>query len=786
MDIYIYYWGQFGHENLYPEHVFDWSLKVVNCPTEDYSVGGVSNQVFTFTSDLKLDLSLNGLLEINGCISYVAAYEHINNADRWKYTCIPSGLTRSYYDEWDSIIPDLTLEQCAQRTMTLNDLFHELCWGYTDRDLNNLTVNPNYIINTNFGYSGITRRQVMQWVMQLTGGNIPFTQYVELVTNALQPIYRGGTSRKLLLNPSNVKNIQISDFEVPQIDKIWFGTDASDVGLSYGTGKQQLSLPYNPLINPDDDSFLQPLYDSIRSNIPAYTPMKVELFINEQYQYEENGQTTTTNFNSISGAMDLLSGHSSTYTTGDQLCIEYDDGTNVYTGLVFNYEFSPSGITLECTGNPTRELSNSLISNEIASAGKYNKFKRTLDETVSEIANLNGDVSTLTQTANSLTTQVAGKVGKDEVISSINQTAETITINANKINLVGAVTFSDLDSSTQNTINDKTSSYDVTTIIGNTVNAAYINALEINAKKIVATYTKTFNHSNYSSSDYITIQRLVRDKNWTAADLDRYDINMDGQITNADLIKVRNMVNNGTDETATIKTEIDPSKVGNPVAIYANGATTPAVYLNGSRVVGGAGIFNNIQANTVNAPYVYVTESGNSENYIYLYGSQIDFRKRNGNGDYLLGSISPASIVIDSGTTSTTTNYTSGSQSFSCWIDWDYRKWGDGTYECWGKANLYVASGQWANWGSVRSLQTLTPHLNYPVTFLSAPHEHVTACSSNDEWGFWVSAGANANCNNTTTTTARYQLIRGADGSINNYSSVPMGLEFYVKGKVSV
>lgn len=53
--------------------------------------------------------------------------------------------------------------------------------------------------------------------------------------------------------------------------------------------------------------------------------------------------------------------------------------------------------------------------------------------------------------ANSLISQQASeillRVRKDGVISSINQTAESIRIEASKINLVGAVTISDLNSS---------------------------------------------------------------------------------------------------------------------------------------------------------------------------------------------------------------------------------------------------------------------------------------------------------------------------------------------------
>jgi len=122
--------------------------------------------------------------------------------------------------------------------------------------------------------------------------------------------------------------------------------------------------------------------------------------------------------------------------------MNYTKSGTTYNCPIFNWEISPSGIILEGTGNYSRTVSNSLISSEIAQNGKYNKFKRTLDSTVSTIADLQGDVSTLNQTAASLTLEVAGKVGSNEIISTINQTAETITIDASKINLNGAVAVS--------------------------------------------------------------------------------------------------------------------------------------------------------------------------------------------------------------------------------------------------------------------------------------------------------------------------------------------------------
>ena len=58
----------------------------------------------------------------------------------------------------------------------------------------------------------------------------------------------------------------------------------------------------------------------------------------------------------------------------------------------------------------------------------------TNDELEDEVTQLN---STITQTATEINSTVSQKVGKNEVISSINQSAEAVQINANKISLDG-------------------------------------------------------------------------------------------------------------------------------------------------------------------------------------------------------------------------------------------------------------------------------------------------------------------------------------------------------------
>ena len=65
------------------------------------------------------------------------------------------------------------------------------------------------------------------------------------------------------------------------------------------------------------------------------------------------------------------------------------------------------------------------------------KLTNTANDLENQITTLN---STFTQTAENITLEVSKKVGNDEIISKINQSSESIEIQANKLNLNGSIT----------------------------------------------------------------------------------------------------------------------------------------------------------------------------------------------------------------------------------------------------------------------------------------------------------------------------------------------------------
>lgn len=89
---------------------------------------------------------------------------------------------------------------------------------------------------------------------------------------------------------------------------------------------------------------------------------------------------------------------------------------------------------------------------------------------------LSGRVSTAESTLTVQAGQISTKVSQDGVISAINQTAESVTIKASKINLSGYVTTSQLNSSLANIFAGTIDFLQAGTVSATTVNTTYLKA----------------------------------------------------------------------------------------------------------------------------------------------------------------------------------------------------------------------------------------------------------------------------------------------------------------------
>ena len=124
----------------------------------------------------------------------------------------------------------------------------------------------------------------------------------------------------------------------------------------------------------------------------------------------------------------------------------------------------------------------------LAVSQEHTTITGEMNSALAEYATLKTMESRLTMTAGSIMSTVSQKVGKDEIISSINQSAESIKIDASKVNITGFVTFDNLKNSGETTINGS----NITTGIIHDANDNMVLDLStgaITAKKLSVTST---------------------------------------------------------------------------------------------------------------------------------------------------------------------------------------------------------------------------------------------------------------------------------------------------------
>lgn len=146
----------------------------------------------------------------------------------------------------------------------------------------------------------------------------------------------------------------------------------------------------------------------------------------------------------------------------------------------------------------------------------------TTDDLEEQVTELN---STITQTAQEINLEVSKKVGDDEIISCINQSAEEIQINADKINIDGKAV-------------------DFTTEINETIGP-------------------------FTSEDRTKAINYVMGKgDLTSEEFEKYDINNDGKITSSDTVNISRAISNGGYFSFKGTYKIDPYSKDHSISIY--------------------------------------------------------------------------------------------------------------------------------------------------------------------------------------------------------------------------
>ncbi len=208
----------------------------------------------------------------------------------------------------------------------------------------------------------------------------------------------------------------------------------------------------------------------------------------------------------------------------------------------------------------------------------------------------------------------------ESIVSMINVSPDTVTIQANKINLTGETI--DLTGDMITITSDNFSVTPDGTVTA--TNGVFVNAMV--SGKFQQTVTKTYQASNYSSSDIDRVRDLVMGNvTPTTADYTKYDLNMDGYFTSTDQLGVAQMVNNGTDYTVTVTTKLDPANTAECMKITQSDGTTAGttnVVLSGTRVT---------------APLIYTTDKR-----VKIQNGKIQVFSASNTQNWALCSITPA------------------------------------------------------------------------------------------------------------------------------------------------
>ena len=215
---------------------------------------------------------------------------------------------------------------------------------------------------------------------------------------------------------SGVISIDMAEYTVPAIDRLRVLATESSNSADIGSGDNVYDIVENPLLfAPDVNQKATAIYNRLHT-LPSYKPVSAR----------------------VAGDWSI--------EPCDLITIKYQ-GTTYYSVPIFQQTITWHGglvyIDFFCTGSASRPVMSKMGRAEFRDAKTVHTIENTADTLASRINDFDGSGSTIEQTVDSISTEVASKVGDNEIISKINQSPEQITIQANKLSLLGYTTIND-------------------------------------------------------------------------------------------------------------------------------------------------------------------------------------------------------------------------------------------------------------------------------------------------------------------------------------------------------
>jgi len=277
--------------------------------------------------------------------------------------------------KFDVIVDDwlnTTLPAEYPNGYTLAQMFTSLvkyCFGGTTGHsvTSDFPANANRTIEEGFVSTNLDGRAILAYIAQAAGG------FAMALANGKITI-QGYKSTIKSLNNSNYVSYEYADYTAPAINKVQIAADEETTPATAGSGDTCLRIIANPLLIADTLAELtQFATDILQHCAYTYVPMKIELL--EDYSIN----------------------------VGDIITVN-----NVST-LVMSKSFNASGVTLQSTGNKTRDVKSSDIASQInALRGSYSKIKIDLNEVSAEVGRHTGEFAKITLTADAIESLVSG------------------------------------------------------------------------------------------------------------------------------------------------------------------------------------------------------------------------------------------------------------------------------------------------------------------------------------------------------------------------------------------
>ncbi len=272
----------------------------------------------------------------------------------------------------------------------------------------------------------VTYREVLEYIAEATGTVARFDRNGALDLRWFAAAQIGGNT--VTVNTDTVGNqclaISVAEYSVAAVDLFKVKLYTDDIGTTVGTGTNQYTIVNNLFLDGANSAAIiakaTPIYNRLHG-LGAYSPVSARIIMDWSIE------------------------------AGD--IINIVNGGTTYSVPIFQQSMAWRG---------------GYVVSDLLSDGDNVRPVLDYDE----------------RTYYRLNSEMSKKVGDNEIISKINQSPEQITIQANKVNLTGYVTFTNLSTPGQTTI-------DGGNIVTETVTANKLDAADINASKILTVGSMT-------------------------------------------------------------------------------------------------------------------------------------------------------------------------------------------------------------------------------------------------------------------------------------------------------